>query len=185
MAPPFECEWTSRDALLYAVGVGAGQENSAAELAFTTENSEGVEQRVLPTFAVTLGIDGFPPIGNVSPADVLHAEQAITLHRPIPVSGRSSATTTVTGIYDKGSGALVTLDTVIRTLDHDQRTSPGRAGPLLATLTAGIFVRGAGGWGGNRGPSSEWAVPEREPDEVRSYKTAEGPGSDLPALRQP
>jgi acyl dehydratase len=164
-APPFEREWSSRDSLVYALGVGAGLENSAAELAFTTENSQGVEQLALPTFAVTLALGGLPPIGEVSLAQILHAEQSMTLHRPIPVAGRTRGTTTITGIYDKGKGALVTLDTEIRLLDADEP---------LATLSSGVFVRDAGGWGGDRGPSSEWDVPDREPDEVRSYRTGCG-----------
>jgi acyl dehydratase len=151
--------------MLYAVGVGAGLEEPSAELAFTTENSHGVEQRVLPTFAVTLGLGNFPPVGNISLAQILHAEQGVTLDRPIPVSGSTRATTTVSGIYDKGKGALVVLDTEVRTADDDD---------LLATLTGSMFVRGAGGWGGDRGPSSTWAAPEREPDAVRSFKTGEG-----------
>jgi acyl dehydratase len=164
-APPFEHEWTSRDAMLYAVGVGAGQADPGAELAFTTENSEGVPQRVLPTFAVVLGLSGLPPIGKVSLAQILHAEQGVTLHREIPVSGRTRATTTVSGIYDKGKGALVTLDTEIRTVEDDV---------LLASLASGMFVRGAGGFGGDRGPSFDWIAPERKPDEARSYVTSPG-----------
>jgi acyl dehydratase len=164
-APPFEREWCSRDCLLYALGVGAGQENSAAELAFTTENSHGVAQSVLPTFAVTLALGGLPPIGKVSVAQILHAEQSLTLHRVIPVAGRARGTTTITGIYDKGKGALVTLDTEIRLLEDDEP---------LATLSSGVFVRDAGGWGGDRGPSSEWELPDRGPDEVRSYQTGYG-----------
>jgi hypothetical protein len=51
---PRERSWTSTDALLYAVGVGAGLDQPDQELAFTTENSSGVTQQVLPTFAVLL-----------------------------------------------------------------------------------------------------------------------------------
>ena len=47
---PVEVSWTSKDALLYAVGIGAGHE----ELAFTTENSNGIDQVVFPTFAVVM-----------------------------------------------------------------------------------------------------------------------------------
>ena len=164
-APPFEREWTSRDALLYAVGVGAGQEDPEAELAFTTENSEGVEQKVLPTFPVVLGLGARPDVGKVSIAQILHAEQSITLHKEIPVQGRSRSITTITGIYDKGKGALVAIETEVREAD---------AGELLATLTAGMFVRDAGGWSGERGPSLAWTAPERDPDETRSYTTVDG-----------
>lgn len=164
-APPFVREWTSRDALLYAVGVGAGQEDPEAELAFTTENSQDIDQRVLPTFAVVVGMDGVPPMGNVSLAQILHAEQSVTLHRELPVAGRARSTSTITGIYDKRTGALVAVETEVRDAESDDP---------LATLRGGIFVRGAGGWGGDRGPSSDWRAPEREPDEVRSYATGAG-----------
>ena len=57
---PIESSWTSKDALLYAVGIGAGHE----ELAFTTENSTDVEQQVFPTFPVVVGWGRSNPMGN-------------------------------------------------------------------------------------------------------------------------
>ena len=51
---PGERSWDSKDALLYAIGVGAGTD----ELAFTTENTKGVDQQVLPTMGVVLGVSG-------------------------------------------------------------------------------------------------------------------------------
>jgi acyl dehydratase len=164
-APPFERAWSSRDVMLYAVGVGAGQEDPEAELAFTTENSQGVDQKVLPTYPVVLGLGGFPEMGKVSLAQILHAEQSVTLHRELPVKGSSRSTTRITGIYDKGKGALVAVQSEVR---------DAADGELLATLTAGIFVRGEGGWGGDRGPSLAWTAPDREPDATRSYATSEG-----------
>src|SRR5690606_17465221 len=79
---PYAATWSSRDCLLYAVGVGAGVD----ELAFTTENTEGVEQRVLPTFAVAIGagLEHMPDFGTYDLANLVHAEQRITLHQPIP-----------------------------------------------------------------------------------------------------
>lgn len=165
VTPVFEREWTTRDVILYAIGVGAGQEDPTAELAFTTENSHGITQRVLPTFAVALGLGPFPDLGDVSPAQVLHASQGVTLHRDLPVAGRSRSTTTVTGIFDKGKGALVTIETDVRDADDEQP---------LATLAGAMFIRGAGGWGGDSGPSQQWNSPDRPPDEVRSYATSPG-----------
>ena len=51
---PDERSWTSTDALLYAVGVGAGLGDPLQELEFTTENTEGMTQQVLPTYAVLI-----------------------------------------------------------------------------------------------------------------------------------
>src|SRR6188472_1109114 len=99
-AGPVERSWTSKDALLYAVGVGAGTD----ELAFTTENSKGVTQQVLPTYAVMAGA-GAPAMaaaGDIDFTQLLHGEQAFTLHGPIPVEGTVSTTSRIAGIYDKG-----------------------------------------------------------------------------------
>src|SRR5688572_30410218 len=108
---PTERSWTSKDSLLYAVGVGAGLD----ELAFTTENTAGVPQQVLPTQAVILATGGFgamAKIGSFNPAMLVHGEQAITLHKPIPVEGTISTVGEITGIYDKGKGAVIETSTV-------------------------------------------------------------------------
>lgn len=161
----FEAPWTSRDALLYAVGVGAGQEDPTTELAFTTENTRDVTQAVLPTFAVTLMFRKFPDIGDISLSQILHAEQHVTLHRDLPVEGEAVSRTTVAGMHDKGEHAMVAFETTITAADDGER---------LATVGATMFVRGAGGWGGERGPSAEWAEPGGEPDAVRTYRTSPG-----------
>ena len=72
---PVETSWTSKDCLLYAVGVGAG----VNELPFTTENTSGVPQQVLPTFAVIVGMGGgaFGKIGTFNPAMLVHGQEAI------------------------------------------------------------------------------------------------------------
>src|SRR5438270_392918 len=108
-AGPAEVSWSSKDALLYALGVGAGQDDPLRELEFTTENSHGVTQQVLPTFGVIVVSRGGTrlPIGDFDHAMLVHAEQALTLHRPLPVEGRAGVTSKLLHIYDKGSGALV------------------------------------------------------------------------------
>ena len=89
---PVEFSWTSKDALLYAVGVGAG----TGELAFTTENSDGITQQVLPTFPVVAGSGSrsgtslFAQLGSFNPAMLVHGAQAVTLHRPLPPDGSAS-----------------------------------------------------------------------------------------------
>src|SRR3984957_15941627 len=104
---PHRRSWDSKDALLYAVGVGAGLGEPLQELQFTTENSEGIEQQALPTYGVLLAQAAFPADrGNFHRAVLVHAEQSIELHRPLPVEGTLLTSATVTGIYDKGSGAL-------------------------------------------------------------------------------
>jgi hypothetical protein len=110
-----ERSWTSADALLYAVGVGvgAGLGDPLRELEFTTENSEGVGQQVLPTFGVLLAqTRSRRSLGDFDRAMLVHAEQSFELHRPLPVAGTVRTVSTVTGIYNKGSGALVVTENV-------------------------------------------------------------------------
>ena len=96
---PQERSWDSKDALLYAVGVGAGLGDPLRELEFTTENCEGIQQKVLPTFGVLIA-QARPgrTLGDFDRAMLVHAEQAFELHRQLPVEGTVRTTTTVTGI---------------------------------------------------------------------------------------
>ncbi|HEX5117587.1 MAG TPA: MaoC/PaaZ C-terminal domain-containing protein [Pseudonocardiaceae bacterium] len=162
---PWTRTWTSPDTLLYALGVGAGQLDPTDELAYTTENTAGVTQQALPTYAIVLAQFGGPQIGltGVDFTQLLHAEQALTLHRPLPVAGSVELTSRITDIYDKGSGALVVSTTT--------GTDPADGAPLFATRSS-VFIRGAGGFDGDRGPSGDFAVPERAPDAELRFPTA-------------
>ena len=160
---PAERSWDSKDALLYAVGVGAGLGEPLAELEFTTENSEGIEQKVLPTYAVLIAQGRTSgKLGDFDRAMVVHAEQAVELHRPLPVAGTVRTTSTVTGIYDKGSGALVVTENV---------AVDAATGEPLATTRSSAFIRGEGGFGGERGSDPAWERPAREPDHQVTYQT--------------
>jgi acyl dehydratase len=161
---PVERSWTTTDVLLYALGVGAGQEDPLSELEFTTENSTGVVTRVLPTFGNVIGVraQGLRSLGDFDPAAYVHAEQAFTLHRPIPVAGAARSTSTVVGMYDKGSAAVVVTEA---------SCADAATGEPLVTTRASIFIRGEGGFGGDRGPASEWRVPERSADLQVNYQT--------------
>jgi len=149
--------WDSKDALLYAVGVGAGLGDPLAELEFTTENCEGIEQKVLPTYGVLISqARAGRSLGDFNRAMLVHAEQAIELHRPLPVAGTVRTVSTVTGIYDKGSGALVVSENVAVDVE---------TGEPLVTTRGGTFIRGEGGFGGSRGPDDPpWQRPDRAPD---------------------
>jgi acyl dehydratase len=148
--------WDSKDALLYAIGVGAGLGDPLQELAFTTENCEGIEQKVLPTFAILVAqAQTARSLGDFDRAMLVHAEQSFELHRPLPVKGTVRTTSTVAGIYDKGSGALVVTENVA----VDVAT-----GEPLVTSRGGVFIRGEGGFGGQRGTDPPWELPQRAPD---------------------
>jgi acyl dehydratase len=158
---PIVHSWTSKDALLYAVGVGAGID----ELAFTTENSHDVPQRVLPTMAAVIGagVSGaISAIGSFDFAMLVHGEQSFVQHREIPVEGSLTATGKIIGIYDKGSGAVVAVE---------GECVDNATGETLLTVGSAIFIRGEGGWGGDRGPSGDRnAAPDRSADASVSYR---------------
>jgi len=159
---PVTHSWDSKDALLYAVGVGAGVE----ELAFTTENSHDTPQRVLPTMAAVIGAGVASAIGEIGPFDfamLVHGEQSFVQHREIPVAGSLTATGRITGIHDKGSGAVVAVE---------GECIDDATGELLLTVGSAVFIRGEGGWGGDRGPSGDRnAPPDRSPDHSVTYQT--------------
>jgi acyl dehydratase len=149
--------YTERDVMLYALGVGAGSD----ELQFTYER----DLKVLPTFSV---IPSFPAMLNlgdamdVNPALVLHGEQGIEMHAPIPSSGTITTTPTIKAIYDKVKGAVVVVET----------ESVDAKGKLLFRNTSSIFARGEGGFGGDRGPSgAKHTPPDRKPDKSVAMKT--------------
>ena len=164
---PTEAFWTSKDCLLYAVGVGAGLD----ELAFTTENTNGVTQQVLPTFACVAtaaerirSSTGNPlgGVGSFNPAMLVHGEQGVELHRPLPTEAEFVTNGRITGIYDKGSGAVIATETVA--------TDKGSGDPLF-TLRSSVFIRGEGGFGGDRGPSASKQSTDRPADHVVTYPT--------------
>ena len=158
---PVEVSWNSKDCLLYAVGIGAGTD----ELAFTTENTNGVDQLVFPTFPVVIGWGRGSAMGNIgsfNPALLVHGQQSVTLHRPIPVEGTASLVGEVVAMYDKGKAAVV-VTSATATMD----------GEPLYTTTMSAFIRGEGGWGGDRGPSGPQNMPpERAPDHQVTYQTS-------------
>ena len=160
---PGERSWTSTDGLLYALGVGAGTD----ELAFTTENTADLPQRILPTMGVVLNAGGqgvYEAIGDFDLAMLVHGEQAITLHREIPAEGTLRGSGRIAAVYDKGSSAVVVLesDTVL-----------ADTGEPLFTTRMSMFIRGEGGWGGERGPARPRDVPPaRAPDHRVTYRTS-------------
>ena len=151
---PTAFEYNDRDVMLYAVGVGA------TELEFVFERN----LKVLPTFAVIPafpGLMGLTQAVEINPVMILHGEQSIKLNKPIPVKGKLTTSGKVTGVYDKGKGALV----VIESETKDEQ------GDTLFVNTASIYVRGAGGFGGERGPEAGNKAPDRAPDKTVEMQT--------------
>jgi acyl dehydratase len=118
---------------------------------------------VLPTFGVLVARrKGERKIGNFNRAMLVAAEQYVELHEPISPSGSVLTTSTLSGIYDKGSGALVVSENVARNAGDNR--------PLVTTRS-GAFIRGEGGFGGDRGPARTWTLPDRDPDFRVQYET--------------
>ncbi|WKD34884.1 MaoC/PaaZ C-terminal domain-containing protein [Streptomyces xanthophaeus] len=150
--------WDHKDIQLYHLGLGAGRPaTDPDELRYTLES----KLHVLPSFATVAGagmamLGGLAAPGiDVNLAAVLHGGHSIELHRPIPVKGQATSRSKVAAVYDKGKAAVIVLRSEVADAD----------GPLW-TSDAQIFVRGEGGFGGERGPSAKEELPGRAPDRV-------------------
>jgi acyl dehydratase len=163
-AVPFE--WKERDVILYALGLGVGVgevPTSESVLRYTYENVLKVipTYGVVPAFPTLTGVMSVPGF-EINPMMILHGEQYTeVLCKEVPTRADTLTSAKVTGIFDKGKGALVTLEAITRT----------KGGEDLFRNEFGIFVRGEGGFGGPSGPAPGNDAPSREPDAVREYPT--------------
>ncbi|MDH3307500.1 MAG: MaoC/PaaZ C-terminal domain-containing protein [Acidimicrobiia bacterium] len=156
--PVFESRWDEDTVILYHLGIGAGvPPTDPRELSYTYE----ADLKVLPSFAT---VPPFPMMGAIGGVDgldfnfamLLHGEQEIVLHRPIPANATATHAGKISRIYDKGKGALVIIET-------DSRDA---GGDLLFTNRSSVFLRGEGGFGGDSGPPAGNLPPDRAPDHV-------------------
>ena len=164
---PIVHDVTARDTILYALGIGLGADpTDRRQLQYVYEDGLAA----LPTMANVLGYPGFwakEPDTGIDWRRVVHAEQWITLHRPLPVRGRVIGRTRVTAFHDKGEakGALMGSERQIEDAD----------GSPIATVGGLSMLRGDGGSGVVIGKlPTTWPVPDRAPDAV----------CDLPTLPQ-
>lgn len=157
--PATEFSWTDDDVILYHLAIGAGNPpTDPVELRYVYEG----DLHVLPTYAtipqvsmmMSLGVsDGF----DINLAQVLHGEHEIVLHTAVPTSGTVTQAGRVTGVFDKGKGAVVDME-IVSTLQ--------RTGEPVFTNRVAVFIKGEGGFGGEPGPSTGHEAPEREPDHI-------------------
>jgi acyl dehydratase len=159
---PVERSWGPDQILLYALAVGAGQDDPLAELEFTTENTDGVPLRALPTYASLVAPRAGIEIGDYDRSQLVHSEQAFVLHRPLTVAGATLSSGQVTGIYDKGHAAVVT---------SESRAVDLATGEPWITTRSSVFIRGEGGFGGDRGVTPEWREPEGAPEDQVRFRT--------------
>jgi acyl dehydratase len=164
--PTVEQTYTQKDAMLYALGVGLGFDpTDRDQLDFVYEKN----LKVLPTFAVVLAYPGLwvrDLDTGIDAVKVVHGEQGLTLHRPLPPAGAVVGKSRVTGVVDKGEGrgALVMAE---------RKIFAKGSGELIATVTQTAFCRGDGGFGGPSGPTPKpHELPARAPDLVCDLPTS-------------
>jgi acyl dehydratase len=161
--PDGETSYTKDQVILYHLGVGAGvPATDANELSYTYEKN----LKVLPSFAV---IPAFGSMGGIASvpgmqfnfAMLLHGEQEIILHKPLPPAQKLKTSGHIPEIYDKGKAALVIMESTAR----------DESGEKLFTNRFSLFIRGEGGFGGDSGPKAGNAAPDRKPDGVITRTT--------------
>ncbi|BEQ15330.1 MaoC/PaaZ C-terminal domain-containing protein [Desulfoferula mesophila] len=153
---PLTSAYTWQDAALYALAVGAGPE----EASLLYEGHPGGMQ-VLPSFAVVPALRVWPQMPGLVKPLMVHGEQSLVLHRPLPAQARVVLTSRVANIFDKGKGALI--EVLVQGALED-------GVPLFDTQWK-VFYLGGGGFGGEPGPKAViHAPPEREPDYDLTYR---------------
>ncbi|WP_295651934.1 MaoC/PaaZ C-terminal domain-containing protein [uncultured Dietzia sp.] len=163
--PSQEFSWTASDVALYALGVGAaGDPMDTTGLEYIHDTAP----KVLPSFATvaaTMNVTEAPRVSfpgvEIDLAKVVHGSQSVRLHRPIPADGTATTTTKIAEIQDKGSAAVIIQES--ETVSAD--------GEKLWTARSGIFARGEGGFGGERGTSEKVEYPDREADHTIEVAT--------------
>jgi acyl dehydratase len=152
--------WNDQRAMLYALSIGLGSDPlDAHELPFVYENG----LKAVPTFATVLYLP-MPLLAKtgVNFARVVHGEQTVILHKPLPPEGEALAVTRVEAVYDKGEkGAILMLVSDLKSPD----------GTPLATLKTSVFARADGGFGGPNGEATPHQVPQRAPDVSLDFPT--------------
>jgi acyl dehydratase len=148
---PVSKDYTWKDVVLYALGVGSG----FSELEYCYEK----QLKVLPSFSIAAIFDFLALIGvtsNVNMAGILHGEQRLIFHHSIPTEGKLTTQGKVTHYYDKGAekGALVVAESDTY---HSNRLK-------LFTSIVTIFSRLDGGFGGDNIPKKVFVFPDRTPD---------------------
>jgi acyl dehydratase len=151
-----EFSYSDRETMLYALGVGMGADPmDKSELPFVYENG----LKAVPTMATVIAW-GAGRVGDsgINYAMVVHGEQRVTLHRPLPTAATILADSRFVEVLDKGAGkgAVLITETAIR---------DKASGDALCTLTSSIFARADGGFGGpSEGGPPIHAIPDRAPD---------------------
>jgi len=150
-------DYSEKDTILYALGIGFGQQATNPDhLKYVYEK----DLQAFPTMAVVLGYPGFwmkNPEAGINWVKLVHGEQRLTIHRPIPAKGRVIGRSRITHVIDKGAdkGALVVTE----------RTLSDADGNVLVTIAQTTFCRGDGGLSqSDESPAALEATPDTAPD---------------------
>jgi acyl dehydratase len=162
---PIVQSYDKRDTILFALGLGYGADPlNEDELPFVYEK----DLRCVPAFANVLCHPGFwaqDPQFGIDWVKILHAEQKLTIHKPLPSTGSIKGEYRVAGVEDKGEGrgALLHQEKLL----YDDAT-----GDHLATVRSTLFLRGNGGEGGfGDRVAAAVPVPEGTPDRTVEIAT--------------
>lgn len=160
--PAVEQRYTTRDTILYALGVGYGTDPlDERELAFVYEK----RLQAAPTLALALGFQSLRAVDlGVDYSKVVHGTQKLEVHELPPAEGAVTCTATVEDVWDMGAGKGALLNIVRRITDS-------ASGRLLATSTMGALCRADGGFGGPPAPAKPRPVPETAPDHVFTWRS--------------
>ncbi|GAA0576218.1 MaoC/PaaZ C-terminal domain-containing protein [Craurococcus roseus] len=147
-----------QDVALYNFSIGLGQDPmDERQLDFLYEP----RLKAMPSMPVVLAAPGFWSRNEdtgITWKQILHGEQGVVLHRPLPVEGEVIGRSRVTGLVDRGEGKGALMYSEREVVD-------AATGEALATLTSTSFLRGDGGFGGPSGPVKRpHPEPERVPD---------------------
>jgi acyl dehydratase len=156
---PLPFEWSDKETLLYAIAIGFGDDER--DLPYVYEQP-GL--KIVPTITTVLANNTLPDFDEIGINELMmvHGEQIITLHQPIPVAGKGTSTTRVLEVLDKGDrGAVGIFETELTLAD----------GSLLATLESALFARADGHFGGpaRRPVPPPPTPPDRAPDHHWEY----------------
>jgi len=155
--------YSDRETMLYALGIGMGRDPlNTDELPFVYENG----LKAIPTMTTVIGWGRAATLGRsgINYMMVVHGEQRLTMHKPLPAIADVVFDERVTGVFDKGpKGAIILLEREMR----DQKSND-----KLCTATATIVARGDGGFGGpSEGAPEPHVLPTRAPDLVHEGDT--------------
>lgn len=170
--PPVEHTYTCDTSMLYALSVGVGADCTDERQLRFVNDTYPEQMLALPTLATILGFPGSwmsDPATGITFSKIVHGEESVTLHAPLPVTGTVIATHKVTHVIDKGTdkGALIR---------YDKHLSDKHSGQLMATVTHTTFARADGGFSSGRGksdpaPSRPEPVPTGKPHKTRRIPT--------------